>query len=242
MARDFNVVSNVAIVLAAIAVGGTSLYNAFLRPTPRSGGLDPNAPPEFVENWDQLQRIGIRTGDSAAPVQIVEFADLECPFCAKYEATLAALMERYPGKVSRVFIHFPLEMHPYARRAAQAVECAAERGVFESALGRVYSHQLDFSTNPWSKIALEVGVKDTIEFSKCVFHDSERPRIKAGERVAKQIALAGTPTVLINGYLYVGAPPDSILDRAVVAIMGGKKVPNASSNRSTRRVDISVTN
>src|SRR6185369_14504193 len=42
-------------------------------------------------------------GPVNAPITIVEFGDFHCPFCKKSNVTLQQLMEKYPGKIRRVW-------------------------------------------------------------------------------------------------------------------------------------------
>jgi|SRR6187402_370359 len=68
-----------------------------------------------------------RGGPASAPVVIVSYDDLECPFCARLHAALfPALMDRYRDQVRIVYRSFPLEGHPWAMHAA--VRC----GLFRS--------------------------------------------------------------------------------------------------------------
>src|SRR6266404_2316476 len=70
-------------------------------------------------------------GNPNAPVTIVEFADFQCPFCQKADATLKALLAKYDGRVKLAFLDFPLtEIHGQAGRAAEAARCAGEQGKF----------------------------------------------------------------------------------------------------------------
>ena len=67
-----------------------------------------------------------RGGPANAPVLIVGFDDLECPYCAKmHEQLFPALTERYKNQVRFVYKDFPLSQHPWAMRAAIDVECLA---------------------------------------------------------------------------------------------------------------------
>lgn len=64
-----------------------------------------------------------------AKVTIVEFSDLECPFCKDYHNTLHAAFAKYPGQIAWVYRHFPLDsIHPKTRLEARASECAAAIG------------------------------------------------------------------------------------------------------------------
>ena len=69
-----------------------------------------------------------RGGPPSAPVIIVNFDDLECPFCARLHATIfPAITERYGDKVRIVYRDFPLDQHPWAMRAAVDINCLADQ-------------------------------------------------------------------------------------------------------------------
>src|ERR1035437_6555171 len=70
-------------------------------------------------------------GNPNAPIVIVEFVDLECPFCKAFEGTMNSLMSTYgkDGKLAWVYRHFPLNIHPkYSEKESEASECANELG------------------------------------------------------------------------------------------------------------------
>jgi protein-disulfide isomerase len=70
-------------------------------------------------------------GPAHAPVVIVEYGDFECPSCRQAAPVVNLLLERFTGRISVVFRHFPLEeSHPHALLAAQAAECAGAQGKF----------------------------------------------------------------------------------------------------------------
>ena len=73
-------------------------------------------------------------GNQNAPVTIVEFSDFQCPFCKKsFDQTEQQLLTEYvdSGKAKFVYRDLPLEsLHPNARSAALAAECADEQGTF----------------------------------------------------------------------------------------------------------------
>lgn len=88
---------------------------------PKTSGESSNV--RKVDDSDHLR------GDPKASVKVVEFSDLECPFCKRFHLTMQQLMEGYSGKVAWVYRHFPLDsLHPKARKEAEASECAAELG------------------------------------------------------------------------------------------------------------------
>ena len=72
-------------------------------------------------------------GRADAPVTLVEFTDLECPFCRSFHVgAFEKVKQTYidSGKVRFVSFDFPLDIHPNARPAALAVRCAGEQGKF----------------------------------------------------------------------------------------------------------------
>ena len=70
-------------------------------------------------------------GNPNAEVFIVEYSDLECPFCKQFHKSMLEIMSEYgaEGKVAWVYRHFPLDqLHSKARKEAEATECATELG------------------------------------------------------------------------------------------------------------------
>lgn len=71
-------------------------------------------------------------GKEDAPVTLLEFSDVQCPFCRKWiRETEDQIKTNYvdTGKVKVVFRHYPLNFHPGAMPAAQAIECAKEQSM-----------------------------------------------------------------------------------------------------------------
>ena len=70
-------------------------------------------------------------GPASASVTLVEYGDYECPYCRAAVAIVEELQRVLPDDLRFVFRHFPLEnLHPHARRAAEAAEAAASQGKF----------------------------------------------------------------------------------------------------------------
>src|SRR3989344_5485116 len=101
------------------------------------------------------------------PIAIVEYSDLECPFCKTFQKTLHQIMDEYgeSGKVAWVYRHFPLaQLHTKAAKEAEATECAAELGgnaAFWKYADRLFevtpsNNNLELSQLP--VIAAEVGL------------------------------------------------------------------------------------
>lgn len=67
-------------------------------------------------------------GDKGARIVLIEYSDLQCPFCKSFHPTAQKAVDEYSGQVAWVYRHFPLDqIHPKARKLAEAVECAHEQ-------------------------------------------------------------------------------------------------------------------
>jgi protein-disulfide isomerase len=115
-------------------------------------------------------------GNPDALVKIVEFSDMECPYCKKFQTTMHQIMDEYGknGKVAWVYRHFPIiQRHPKAPKEAQATECAAEIGgntAFWKYLNRVFeltpgNNGFDLAKLP--EVAEFIGL-DRTKFEECL--------------------------------------------------------------------------
>ena len=81
-------------------------------------------------------------GSINAPVTIIEFSDFQCPYCGSFHETMQQVMASYPKDVRWVYRHFPLDgLHPYARQAAEASECAGDQDKFWEYTDGMFSNQ-----------------------------------------------------------------------------------------------------
>jgi len=81
-------------------------------------------------------------GDADAPIEIVEFSDFQCPYCARAHPTLKRIIEDYGDQVVWVYKHYPLDqLHPYARGASESAECAGEQDMFWEYTDALYENQ-----------------------------------------------------------------------------------------------------
>jgi hypothetical protein len=178
---------------------------------------------QFLPEMSEIARVGRTLGDPAAPVRIVEFLDLQCPACRRYnEKVLSEVRSKLGSKASITYVHFPLSIHRMAPIAARAAECAAESGQFFPFVERAYAVQDSFGIKPWTEYAHEAGVRDTNRLSRCVRSVDPLPRIEAGTALATKLELSATPTIVINGWKYGMPPSAEELSKAAFAILAGK--------------------
>jgi protein-disulfide isomerase len=140
-------------------------------------------------------------GNPNAGVVIVEYSDLECPFCRVFHQTLKRLMTDYgkSGTVAWVYRHFPLpQLHSKAQREAEATECAAELGGntgFWKYTDRIFeitpsNDGLDLALLP--EVAAQTGL-DRSAFESCLTSGRQAPRVEAEYMQATGAGARGTP-------------------------------------------------
>lgn len=81
---------------------------------------------------------------------MVEYSDLECPYCQKFHPTAKQLMSQYGGQMAWVYRHFPLPIHPKAPKLAEATECAFEQkgnDGFWNMTDKIFESMPDLATN-----------------------------------------------------------------------------------------------
>ena len=166
-------------------------------------------------NWRDLA-VGQRIGPAQAAVTIVEFSDFQCPFCRTLAHSLSELRKRYPDRVAIVFRHYPLEkVHPFARGAALAAECAGQQGAFAPYHDLLFALQDSLGHISWDTYARRAGVKNITQFADCVKNARLAERVDGDVRVGEAIGVQGTPTILINDRRLSGAPSPGLLDSLV---------------------------
>jgi protein-disulfide isomerase len=157
-----------------------------------------NQPSAHVEVGDAP-----RLGSESAPVQIIEFADYECPYCQQVNADLTRLREQFGNSVSVTYKDFPLPMHPLAARAAEAARCAGAQGKFwefHDSLFETKRLQVSDLKEQAGKLKL-----DTARFDQCLDSGEQAAAVKKDSKEGQRLGLQGTPSFFINGHFMSGA-------------------------------------
>jgi len=175
-------------------------------------------------------------GNPAAKVVIVNFDDLECPYCAKmHEELFPSLLDRYKGLVRVVYKDFPLtEIHPWAMHAAVNSNCLAEQS------GTAYWNYVDYlhangaevngaqrdpeaAKATLDRLAREEGQRSKLDATKlnaCITKQDETP-VRASMKEGEALSVDGTPTLFINGERIGGAVPPDVVWAAVDRALAG---------------------
>lgn len=204
------------LVGCAVLVTAAVVKREFLSSAAAAPG--PDLRPRKLENAAALASAGQVMGSPDAPVKIVEFSDFQCPFCARAQATIETVRRRHPDRVAVVFRHFPLDaIHPHARTAALAAECAAEQGRFHAYHDALFAAQDSIGVRAWDEFAAQAGVGNLPAFRECVASRRHAPAVERDARVAAGLGLQVTPSLIVNGELRPGLPTEEDLERWVLA-------------------------
>ncbi|HEX2612710.1 MAG TPA: thioredoxin domain-containing protein [Fibrobacteria bacterium] len=140
-------------------------------------------------------------GPEKALVTIVEFSDLQCPYCAQLVPTLDAVAKAYPNDVRLVYKHFPLSIHPQARAAAAAAIAAGKQGHFFEFRSATSPHFRNLSDSLYLAVANSLGL-DMAKFRREMPLTAQvNDLLEADMELGQQVGVQGTPTVFINGRL-----------------------------------------
>ncbi len=183
-------------------------------------------------------------GNPAAKVTIINFDDLECPFCARMHETLfPSTMERYKDKVRFIYKDDPLTaIHPWAMHAAVDANCLAAQSpdAYWAYVDYLHAHgqeingpdrNLAKSFAALDRIAKEHGATAKVDGAKldaCIAKQDET-QVQASAREADALGIDGTPALFVNGERINGAIPEPqvwmVIDRALRA--AGEEPPAA---------------
>lgn len=133
-------------------------------------------------------------------------SDFQCPYCTKFEVeALSKLIANKPQDLQIEFHHLPLEgIHPQARGAAEASECASQQGKFwpfKDALFQDKKMQWAKDNPNIAFINLATKLKlDVRQFKDCLAERGGKKVVDASLAATAKMQISGTPTVLVNGY------------------------------------------
>src|SRR5262249_55815 len=118
-------------------------------------------------------RTDVRAGDSPAkgpanaPIELIEFADFECPYCLAAAPTVKRVLDTYADRIRFVYRNDPLQNQPNARPAAEAAQCAHEQERFWVYHDRLFDNPGKLSDAELKKTAADLGL-DSARFNKCL--------------------------------------------------------------------------
>ncbi len=143
---------------------------------------------------------------------VVEYSDLECPFCKRFHPTMQQVVKEYDGKVQWAYKHFPLaSLHPKAAREAEATECAAKQDKFWDYTDAIFERTPSNNKLEDSELfvaAADVGL-DVDAFTECLESGETSDIVTTDLAEAQALGGTGTPFSVIideNGEVLATIP------------------------------------
>ncbi len=205
-----------------IGIGGVAVVGiGALAMAMARGAALPSGPIELAAIESARGFGGYEIGDADAPVEIVEFADFECPACRQHWVLILHDVKQRlvnTGQARLVFRDFPLDIHPNARAAHHAAACVADQGKFWEIHDKLFDTQNEWTRRSGAErkfrgYARELGV-DVGEYDACMSEGRFRGRIQASVEGGAALGVSSTPSYLIGNRLYLGISYDEM--KAVV--------------------------
>lgn len=161
--------------------------------------VDNTAKTATVEDVPELTDKDHVRGDRNSRIALIEYSDLECPFCQRFHPTAQQAVDEYPGQVKWVYRHFPLSFHANAQKEAEASECAGELGgneafwtYIDKIFERTTANGTGFPLENLVPLAGEIGL-NTAKFTECLDSDRYAQYIQDQMAGGSRAGVTGTP-------------------------------------------------
>ena len=138
------------------------------------------------------------------PVELVMFADFECPYCRDAQPSLERVSARMAGRMRLRFRHFPLPgRHPHAERAAAAAEAAGRQDRFWEMHDRLFAAQSALEDDDLLGHARALGL-DLERFEADLAGEAVAAAIAEDRALGEAAGIASTPAFLVGGERHRG--------------------------------------
>jgi protein-disulfide isomerase len=161
-------------------------------------------------------------GPKDAKVTIVEFADFQCPFCARMVPTLNEIVKKYEGKVRWVYRDFPLrEIHPEALPSAVAANCAGAQGKYFEMHHALFENYQRLGAPLYKELAGKIGI-DSSKFEACLKDPKMENEVLKDAQEGQNLGINGTPAYFVNGRKLGGAVDKNEFSRLIESELAKK--------------------
>lgn len=169
----------------------------------------------------QQRADGPYRGSADKTLELVEFADLQCPHCKAAQANMDQLATDFPH-ARIVFEHYPLPMHPEAKRAAEYGVCVTKLGgssAFFTYAAAVFDGQDGLGTADGATLTLNSAVTkaglDPAKVAACSKEPATVAAVDASSKLARDANVNETPTLVVNGRLVPTNVPYATLKQII---------------------------
>jgi protein-disulfide isomerase len=159
-----------------------------------------SAPVEVLQGLDTTIATSAVRGSNAAKFVFIEYSDFQCPFCARYARDVQAPLVQESvdsGQMKYAFKHFPLNIHPFAPKAAEASECAREQGKFWEMHDQLFANQQALAEPDMLRYAQSLGV-DRTRFQSCMSAATKAAKVRTDMAEGVRLGARSTPTFFVG--------------------------------------------
>lgn len=200
----------VLLVLSAFAIGTlwTKVQSMDSTTTPTNGAPTvanptqpaPTDPTKAVDINIEVADDDFIRGNPDARIVMVEYSDLECPYCKSFHPMAKEVFDANNGQVAWIYRHFPLtSIHPVAQKAAEAAECVGKLGgndSFWAFVDAVYDNMPGVTEDDLATIAQTVGV-DSNAVASCISSDEMANNVQQDITSGNAAGTRGTPNTIV---------------------------------------------
>jgi protein-disulfide isomerase len=130
---------------------------------------------------------------------LVEFADYQCPHCARANEVLKKVQEQFKDDLKIVFLDFPINRSGISRKIAEGAACAGKQDKFWEYHDLAFSDQRALNDAAMAGLAEKLKL-DMDEFNKCIESDYPEQQVKRGQDEGQRLGVDSTPTLFLNGH------------------------------------------
>ena len=188
-------------------------------------------------------------GNPDAPVSIIEYSELQCPYCSQFEPVITEFAEKYGDDARIAFRHFPLtSIHDKALLGAQALEAAGKQdpAKFNELKNSLFEKQAEWSAltveefeSLLSEEAEALGL-DVDQFTADLTSDETVAVVEGLRDGALEVGINGTPTILVDNFYYMGERDVESMYAMTQAMLAAKEEYGEEYINSLPRVGLAV--
>ncbi|MFQ5452383.1 MAG: DsbA family protein [Candidatus Paceibacterota bacterium] len=169
----------------------------------------------------------IRGDLKKAKIALIEYSDLECPFCKRFHPTAQQAVDEYGDEIVWVYRQFPLsQLHSKAPKEAEAAECATELGgndgfwAFIDKVFEITPANNGLEPEKLPEIAGQIGLNKG-KFQKCLDSGKYADKVQSQYQSGIKAGVNGTPGNILmdlktgKTQLIPGAVPFDTLKQAI---------------------------
>ena len=174
----------------------------------------------------------LRNVRGSSEVVLIEFTDYECPFCGRHAREVEPDLRDVvidSRQLRHAIFNFPLEMHPRARPAAAAAECAGRQGRFWEMHDRLFAEDKKLSMDDFLNSGEDIGL-DVNAFSRCLMSDAHL-QITSDVAEARRLGVSATPTFFVGRIASDGS--GVVLTKRIRGLLSAAELRNVIGSASS---------